>query len=435
MGQESILIVGAGIFGASTALHLSRAQHSCSIKLFDRGKFPSPRAASFDINKIVRAGYDDIAYCRLAAHSLRTWRSDSLFKQWYHPSGMLFFLPHKGGADQVIQNLREVGFEEGAKVVTPDEVRQDFDGIFKEADFGEAEALLWDPHVGWVDAAAALECTIQAAVDNGVEYIDSGISKLIIRDDICRGVETMTGDRYEAHKVLLSAGAETARLLAESAPHQPELHAGDRFVAAAILEAKVKLSAEQIEKYRATPGVLWDAEPVKGEVMPLTDDGYIKFIRDIPVKNTLLHEPSNSRISCPPDTTETTQWTHPENIPKQLQEEMHVVIDGIFGRTEGSKMEPEQLRLCWEPMAPDENWFVTPHPRCRGLYVATAGTGHAWKFLPVIGQIIVDMMLRPEVFEQNELYKAWTWDRKIVDSPDEDVIPKRELADMERACL
>ena len=430
MGQESILIVGAGTFGASTALHLSRAQQSCSIKLFDRGPFPNPKAASFDINKMVRAGYDDIAYCRLGAHTLRTWRTDPLFKQWYHPSGMLFFLPHKGGANKVLDNFKRIGFDDGAEVVTPEQVRQQYNGIFRDANFANAEELLWDPHVGWLNAADALTGTIQAAVDNGVEYVPSGVSKLIIEEGVCHGVETADGTRHKAHKVLLSAGAETARLLADSAPHEPQLHAGGRFVAAAIIVAKVKLTDDQIRRYQSAPAVLWDAEPVKGEVMPLTEDGYLKFIRDIPVKNTLPHSASNSRISRPPEDEEGTEWTDPQNLPQKLQDEMAGVIEGIFGPAEAKTLQPDKLRLCWEPMAPDENWFITPHARCEGLYVATAGTGHAWKFLPVIGEMIVDMLLEPEKFMQNKLSAMWAWDRKLVDSPDEDVIPQRELADM-----
>ena len=430
MVQESILIVGAGVFGASTAFHLSRGPYSCSIRLIDRGSFPNPKAASFDINKVVRAAYDDIAYCRLATRSLKIWQNDHFFKQWYHPSGMLSFLPHKGGASRILENFRKVRFEEGAEVVKPELVRQRFDGIFQNANFGDAEELLWDPHTGWLDAAAALEGTIQAAIDNGVEYVSDGASKLIIEDGACRGVETTGGRRYKANKVLLSAGAETARLLAESFPDQPELHAGDRFVAAAILEAKVKLTESQVEQYRSTPTVLWDAEPVKGEVMPLTEDGYLKFIRDIPVKNTVYHQASNTKISRPPGSAEGTEWTDPANIPHKLQEEMKEVVTGIFGPAEAPNLQPEKLRLCWEPMAPDENWFLTPHPQTNGLYIATAGTGHAWKFLPIIGESIADMLLQPEVFKLSEMSEMWAWDRKLVDSPDEDIIPKRELADM-----
>lgn len=218
-----------------------------------------------------------------------------------------------------------------------------------------------------MNAADALEGTIQAAVDKDVEYVNSQVSRLLIEDGVWQGAETENGHRYKASKVLLSAGADTARLLAESAPHQTDMHAGDRFVAAAILEAKVKLTEEQIETFQSMPAALWDAEPVKGEVMPVSEDGYLKFIRDVPVKNTQLHPASNTRISWAPESMELTQWTDPSNMPQRLQDEIDVVIDGIFGAEEASRLRPEKLRLCWEPLAPDENWFVTPHTRCKGL--------------------------------------------------------------------
>lgn len=58
--QESYVIVGAGIFGTSTALHLAKAFPSASITLIDRTPFPCPLAASYDYQKVVRADYGNI---------------------------------------------------------------------------------------------------------------------------------------------------------------------------------------------------------------------------------------------------------------------------------------------------------------------------------------------------------------------------------------
>ena len=109
---------------------------------------------------------------------------------------------------------------------------------------------------------------------------------------------------------------------------------------------------------------------------------------------------------------------------------MEEVIEGILGPVEAKKMQPDRVRLCWESMASDENWFVTPHSECDGLYVSTADTGHAWKFLPVIGEPIADILFEPEEFKDNELSQLWAWDRKLADNPDEYVIPQRYLADL-----
>ena len=62
--QESFVIVGAGVFGTSTALHLAKAYPSASITLIDRTPFPCPLAASYDYQKVVRADYGNIFVCR-----------------------------------------------------------------------------------------------------------------------------------------------------------------------------------------------------------------------------------------------------------------------------------------------------------------------------------------------------------------------------------
>ncbi|KIW60737.1 hypothetical protein PV05_00931 [Exophiala xenobiotica] len=430
MHQGSVIIIGAGVFGASTALHLSRRHPSYTITVFDCSPFPSPRAASSDINKIVRAAYSDLSLCRLAARSHEIWRNDSLFSKFYHEAGMLSIRPYKGGARAILENFKRLGINQEARIVTPEDVRQRFNGIFKEANFNTVEEFLWEPNAGWAEAARALAATMQAAIDNGVKYVTNGVSKLLVTAGHCHGVELVDGSKHHAQKVLLCAGADTARILAESSPDDSGLHAGPRFVAGAIIEAKVRLSPDQMETYKSTPAVLWDADPARGETMPPTLDGYLKFIRDIPLANTVLHPASNTKISVAPDNAEGTEWTAPENIPVLLREEMKTVIAGIFGVDAAAELQPEQLRLCWEPLAPDEAWFVTPHTRCQNLYIATAGSGHAWKFLPILGEFTVRMMLDPKGWEADELAKAWAWDRELVDSPDEDVIPRRQLANM-----
>ena len=77
-------------------------------------------------------------------------------------------------------------------------------------------------------------------------------------------------------------------------------------------------------------------------------------------------------------------------------------------------------------VTPDNNWFISPHPRCRNLYIATAGSFHGWKFLPIIGKYVV-RMLKGELSE--EMRKRWDWDREFKGTPNA-LIPKRELADI-----
>jgi sarcosine oxidase/L-pipecolate oxidase len=63
--DHNILIVGAGVFGLSTALHLAQDGYT-NITILDREQVPSPYSAGNDLNKIVRAEYEDPFYTELA---------------------------------------------------------------------------------------------------------------------------------------------------------------------------------------------------------------------------------------------------------------------------------------------------------------------------------------------------------------------------------
>jgi sarcosine oxidase / L-pipecolate oxidase len=63
--DQNILIVGAGVFGLSTALHLGQDGYS-NITVIDRESLPSSCSAGNDLNKIVRAEYEDPFYTELA---------------------------------------------------------------------------------------------------------------------------------------------------------------------------------------------------------------------------------------------------------------------------------------------------------------------------------------------------------------------------------
>lgn len=63
--DSKILIVGAGVFGLSTGLALARQGYQ-NVKIVDRENIPSPFSAGHDLNKIIRAEYEDPFYTEIA---------------------------------------------------------------------------------------------------------------------------------------------------------------------------------------------------------------------------------------------------------------------------------------------------------------------------------------------------------------------------------
>lgn len=63
--QDHIIIVGAGAFGLSTALHLSQDGYSNITVLEQDDEVPSRYSAANDLNKIMRVEYEDPWYTDL----------------------------------------------------------------------------------------------------------------------------------------------------------------------------------------------------------------------------------------------------------------------------------------------------------------------------------------------------------------------------------
>ena len=343
---ESFLIVGAGVFGASTALHLSRHKPEATITLMDRAPYPDPIAASYDVNKVVRADYEDLFYCKLGLRALDYWRNDPLWKPFYHQAGMATIVDEPGVANQIKENFEKLGVKNQAELLSPDEVRERFQGMYAESDYTNIEEIFWNPESGWAEAAKALEATVKAAVENGVRYIVESVTSLVRDGSTCRGVKTESGKEYNADSVILSTGAYTAQLLADSFPDEPDLQAGNRISAAGVCEAAIHLTEEQRERFKKTPVFVLDANTTKGETMPPTLDGELKFIRDVKFANTITHPKTGEKMMVPMTGKKTSQWTGPESIPSGLREEIATVIKGIYGR-HADGLAPATYRFCW----------------------------------------------------------------------------------------
>jgi glycine/D-amino acid oxidase-like deaminating enzyme len=55
------------------------------------------------------------------------------------------------------------------------------------------------------------------------------------------------------------------------------------------------------------------------------------------------------------------------------------------------------------------DFIISPHTASQGLYIATCGNFHGWKFFPVIGKYVVQML---EGKLEQDLKDKWAWDRE-----------------------
>jgi len=92
----------------------------------------------------------------------------------------------------------------------------------------------------------------------------------------------------------------------------------------------------------------------------------------------------------------------PKTIPREGENTLRDTVKQIV--PEFSERPFEKTRVCWYTDTPDGDFLVTWHPEHEELFIASGGSGHAFKFLPVLGDEIVDVLIGKGRFEER-----WGW--------------------------
>ncbi|KAK4221187.1 hypothetical protein QBC38DRAFT_505114 [Podospora fimiseda] len=70
----------------------------------------------------------------------------------------------------------------------------------------------------------------------------------------------------------------------------------------------------------------------------------------------------------------------------------------------------QEFRICWDGVTPTRDFIISPHSGVDSLFVATGGSFHGFKFLPIIGKYVVQM-LSDEL--DPALQNKWAWEREV----------------------
>lgn len=251
--RRSIVIIGGGVFGASTAREIRKMMPDSKVTIVDIMPFPSASSASSDYNKIIRADYQDPFYMKLALEAQEFWRSDPLYQPFYHESGMLY-AEKKGVASDFLRNYRSLGVQPVSEILSPQEARSRFGGAFRDSNWTGVEENYWNPRSGWGEGDAALKSLVQAGISEGVAYRVASVSSIAFDDDgSCRGVLLDNGEKLPADHVIVAAGAWTPKLLADSAPSRKDFHVGSKMIAAGAIQCNATFPSDQAAKLKSAP--------------------------------------------------------------------------------------------------------------------------------------------------------------------------------------
>jgi len=230
MGVSTLVIVGAGIMGLSTAVAAKKKYPASTIHLVDF-KSPIP-PASRDSSRIVRAAYASEAYRALSQEALVMWETDPLYKSFFHKTGWT-----------VVQKGEAMSIPAGATKVPTERCRE----MWPRAKLDGDETITEDEDLGWAEAKNAIDAILDHTKSIGVIYHDIEVSGLHYADSeqrVCTGVEFKNGNLLKG-SVLLAMGHSTLHFLQLCGK---PVDAGVQIAGVSVME--VKLNEEQYQMYK-----------------------------------------------------------------------------------------------------------------------------------------------------------------------------------------
>lgn len=356
-----ILIVGGGTFGINTALELRGRGHS--VTLLEPGPLPHPNAASTDISKVIRMDYGrDEFYMEMMEEALALWRgwNEELGETVFHETGVLYFTLDGMGPGDFEYESYQLLLKRGHAIE-----RLNSAEITKRYPAWNADIYpdgYLNPQGGWSPSGRVVTLLAARARAAGVQIIEGARFAELVQDGSrVLGARTADGAEYLADAVVVCAGSWTSTLL-------PWLQNVIWPTAQPVMHFRVPV----LPPYQPPLFPVWTADVGKTGWygFPAQADGVLKIANHGP---GWPMDPNGER-KMPPDVE--------PRFRKFLTESLPGLIDAprIFER------------LCFYSDTFDGDFWIDHDPERRGLVVSAGGSGHAFKFTPLIGRVTADVV-------------------------------------------
>lgn len=355
MQRFDTIVIGAGVIGAATAWRLAGRGRTL---LLEQHAFLHAAGSSHGGSRIFRHAYEDRDHVRLAV------AADALWGELEAVTGERL-LHRCGGLDLGTAGRGEIDPIEDALRAEGRPVER-LDGAAVRARFpafgvGEDVEALYQPDAAIVPATRAVAALLRAAATEGVVLRDREPASAIAAT--ADGVEVTTpAARYGAERLVVAAGP---------------------WLAGVVPELALPLRVEQQQVLYLRVGA--DARAYAPGRMPVFIDrrggiyGFPLFERPDAVKVSDHEGAPTIRLQ------DRTDRLDPERAAATVAAARRLLpgLDGavVDGQT------------CLYTKTPDERFVLDRHPAHPRVVLAGGGSGHAFKFGPVLGDIAADLAL------------------------------------------
>ncbi|GAA2050411.1 N-methyl-L-tryptophan oxidase [Williamsia deligens] len=363
--NETVVVIGLGGMGSAAAYHL--ASRGATVVGLERFHPAHDRGSSHGGSRIIRQAYfEDPAYVPLLLRAYELW--DALGadtgREVHRITGGLYAGPETSvTVDGSLRAAREYDLRHD--VLGADEIPRRFPGFAPASD----QIGVYEHLAGFArpeeTVRAHLELAERAGADLrfGIEVLDWADTGDSVRVTTDQGV-------VHADRLVVCPGAWAPELLAD-------------------LKTGIRIERQVMYWFDLAP------------TAPRMDDSPI-YIHETDVGEQIYGFPAidgpdggvktaffRKGVDCSPDTID--RVVHGDEAQAML-DRVRRLIPGV-GSSDDAASAMLHAATCMYSTTPDHDFVIARHPRHERVAVACGFSGHGFKFVPVVGEILADLVL------------------------------------------
>lgn len=354
-----VIVIGVGGMGSAAAYHLAaRGQRVLGLEKFGPAH---DRGSSHGGSRIIRQSYfEDPAYVPLLLRSYELWAklaADADREVFRLTGGLYLGPPESLTVAGSLRASREWSLPH--EVWDAAQIRRRFPNFTPAA----GDIAVYEANGGFARPEATVRAHIDLALRAG--------ATLSFGEEVLDWAETASGvtvttarATYHAEQLVVCPGAWAPRLLADFG---------------------IPITIERQVLYWFEPS--GGTAAFEGEPIYIAEDASGTQIYGFPaidgpaggVKTAFFRK----GIVCTPDTIDRT--VHPHEI-----DEMRTRVSGLLPALTGPCV---HTATCMYSNTPDEHFVIARHPSGTRVTIACGFSGHGFKFVPVVGEVLADLVI------------------------------------------
>ena len=371
----NVIVIGLGAMGSAAAQHL--AERGCKVRGFDRFSPPHVFGSSHGLTRIFRQAYfEDRRYVPLLMRSFELWKrlERDTGVRLLHLPGALVLGPESG---ELVKRSAESAqeFNLPYELLSARELKQRYPVFSIEP---HSHAVL-ERDAGYLRPEACLEQQLRQAVIAGAQINTNEPVLEWTAGQNASGVTVRTATQtYEADHLVITAGPWAPQLLAD-------------------LNLPLIVTRQVLCWFEPTNSI----EPYREERLPvylIEGRGRQRLLYGFPLTG---HDSEGVKVAlhgsddvCTPESVGRDIVPADEDAIRERLAEVMPELGGRLLRAE----------TCLYSMTPDEHFLLGAHPHYPAVTIAAGFSGHGFKFAPVIGERLADLLLKAETTRDVELF-------------------------------